>query len=414
MKVMVAGFALLPRRHDMGKSGFFVALGLIALMSCATPPKGPPPPDPRIGELQGQVDSLQGSIAERDAAIGQLQGQVADLRNQGAAMEVTIAQLKAGNTEVANLQNAAAAKDATIGQLQAQVADLQQQLATRNATLGQLQDQKKASDDRVTATSARASQLEAELNALRKTVAVRDSELGALNAKLAALGKTNDELSANLASMRSGSTRSQADFLAQIAAINKEKAGLLDRVSALEKERDALAILAAADEKDLEARVAQLKTTFAAEIARGELDVKRYRNVLSVSVSDRILFDPDSPKLRAASLPILAQLAAVFKNAPDKVVRVEGNTAVAVSSPESLKLYPTSWHLGAARAANVVQYLQEKCGMDPLQLVATSLGEYRPKSDNSSEAEMAKNRRVEFVLIARDLYEIERLQSMTK
>jgi flagellar motor protein MotB len=81
--------------------------------------------------------------------------------------------------------------------------------------------------------------------------------------------------------------------------------------------------------------------------------------------------------------------------AADRIVRVEGNTAVAVSSPEALRLYPISWHLGAARAANVVQYLQEKCGMDPLQLVATSLGELRPRADNSTEAGKSQNRRVD-------------------
>jgi chemotaxis protein MotB len=105
-----------------------------------------------------------------------------------------------------------------------------------------------------------------------------------------------------------------------------------------------------------------------------------------------VVFDPDSPKLRQESLQLLAKLATVFKSAPDRIIRVEGNTAVGVSSPESLKLYPTSWHLGAARASNVVQYLQEKAGIDPLQLVATSLGEYRPKADNSTEAGKAQNR----------------------
>jgi len=44
--------------------------------------------------------------------------------------------------------------------------------------------------------------------------------------------------------------------------------------------------------------------------------------------------------------------------------------------------------------------------MDPLQLVATSLGEYRPRSDNATVEGKAKNRRVDFVLVRRALYEM--------
>jgi flagellar motor protein MotB len=100
------------------------------------------------------------------------------------------------------------------------------------------------------------------------------------------------------------------------------------------------------------ARVAALRAEFAGEIARGDLDIKRFRDGL--------------------------------------VIRV--NAAVGFTDAETLKLYPTSWHLGAARSANVVQYLQVGCGMDPLQLVAASLGEFRPQADNGTEAGRALNR----------------------
>jgi chemotaxis protein MotB len=252
------------------------------------------------------------------------------------------------------------------------VDDLQKQLADMTG-------QKKTSDDQLAATNARLNQIQAELDSLQQTDAQKDAQLQVLNAKVAALTKTNNDLSANLESLRSGSTKSQADYLAQINALNKDKAALQDKVNELDKERAALEIEAQKDQKDLDARIAQLKSLFAAEIARGDLDIRRFRDVLIVSVKDSVLFGPDSPKLRPASFSILNELAGVFKNAPDRIVRVEGNTAVAVSSPETLRLYPTSWHLGAARAANVVQYLQEKCGMDPLQLVATSLGQFRPR-----------------------------------
>jgi len=322
--------------------------GIIILVSCASQPKPAPQEDPRVGQLQGQVDDLQKQVAAKDSAIAQLQAD------------------------------------------------------------------KKTSDDQIAAANARLAQVQAELDNLKQTDAGKDAELRSLSAKVDALNKTNSDLSANLESLRSGSTKGQADYLAQINALNKDKAALQDRINQLDKERAALEIEAQKDQKDLDARIAELKKLFASEIARGDLDIRRFRDVLIVSVKDSVLFGPDSPKLRPESLNILKELADVFKNAPDRIVRVEGNTAVAISSPETLRLYPTSWHLGAARAANVVQYLQEKCGMDPLQLVATSLGEYRPRGDNSTEAEKAKNRRVDFILVARNLYEIDQLKSVVQ
>ena len=201
----------------------------------------------------------------------------------------------------------------------------------------------------------------------------------------------------------------------QVADLQKQVADKDAELGALKKsdaeKQAALEMAAQKDEKDVNDRLADLKRIFAKEIARGDLDIRRFRDVLIVSVKDSVFFAPDSPDLRPESLNLLQELAGVFKSAPDRIVRVEGNTAVAISSPETLKLYPTSWHLGAARAANVVQYLQEKGGVDPLQLVATSLGQYRPRADNSTEEGQQKNRRVDFVLVARTLYEINQLKA---
>jgi chemotaxis protein MotB len=356
---------------------------IFILMSCVTQPKPVPQEDPRIGQLQGQVDDLQKQNAAKDITIGQIQTKADDLQKQVND------------------------KDSSINQLQAKSDDLQKQVDDLTA-------QKKASDDQVAAANERIGQIQTELDNLKQEDAEKIAELKSLNAKLATLQKTNSDLSKNLESLRSGATKTQADYLAQIAALNKEKSELLDKIAELTQEQEALKVAAQKDEMEIDARIAQLKRVFSHQIARGDIEIRRFRDILIVSVKDSIIFPPDSPKLRPEFMDTLNELAEVFKSSPDRIVRIEGNTAVAVSSPESLRLYPTSWHLGAARAANVAQYLQEKCGMDPRQLVATSLGEFHPRADNSTKEGQAQNRRVEFVLIARSVYEINQLQTVAQ
>jgi hypothetical protein len=141
----------------------------------------------------------------------------------------------------------------------------------------------------------------------------------------------------------------------QVADLQKQVADKDAELGALKKsdaeKQAALEMAAQKDEKDVNDRLADLKRIFAKEIARGDLDIRRFRDVLIVSVKDSVF------------------------------------------------------------AANVVQYLQEKGGVDPLQLVATSLGQYRPRADNSTEEGQQKNRRVDFVLVARTLYEINQLKA---
>jgi chemotaxis protein MotB len=52
---------------------------------------------------------------------------------------------------------------------------------------------------------------------------------------------------------------------------------------------------------------------------------------------------------------------------------------------------------------NVVRFLQEDAGIDPLRLGAASYGQYRPRATNKTAAGKAKNRRIKIILVDRDL-----------
>jgi flagellar motor protein MotB len=197
-----------------------------------------------------------------------------------------------------------------------------------------------------------------------------------------------------------------------MTAKNREITVLQDRVTVLEKEKSDIYLAEMKTEQDQKNRLSQLRGLFTREIAAGDMDVKRYGDVLVVSIKESVFFTADSPALLAGNIPknMLHRLADVFKKIPERTIRVEGNTAVGVSSTDSMKYFPTSWHLGAARAATVVNYLQLECGMDPMRLSVASFGQYRPRATNSTELGKETNRRVDFVIVDRPLWEKEQLK----
>ncbi len=247
------------------------------------------------------------------------------------------------------------------------------------------------------AAAMQANQLDTQLRSLQYQIMGETDQINSLNSQIADLHKTNADLTASLNAVQ--------DYEAQISTLNKEKADLQAQVSQLQTQNGMLASQAQAGAQDLNSRIAQLNQIFSKEIAQGLIDIRQYRGVLIVSVKDSVFFVPDWPILLKGGQDILSRLAPVLKEDPSRIIRVEGNTAVAPSSAASLRVYPTSWYLGAARAAAVVQYLQDTCGVDPLQLVATTFGQYRPVADNTTEAGREKNRRVDFVLVPRALFE---------
>jgi flagellar motor protein MotB len=236
------------------------------------------------------------------------------------------------------------------------------------------------------------------IQTLKNTIDDQNSQIVILKQQAVDLKKSN---------MVINSTK-KSDLDAQIANLTKErddqflqlqqmqsKLTLNDEKDRLEAER------LAAIQKDLENELADL-------IKNNNAEIYQYGGVLIVSISDQFLFDPDSPILKTSFSKRLDNLAVIFKKAPEKMIRVEGHTADNVLSG-----WTTSWELGAMRAVNVVKYLQDKAGIDPLRLVAVSMGRFRPIALNDTEVNRIKNRRVEIQLLDRELWETKELQRVT-
>jgi chemotaxis protein MotB len=168
------------------------------------------------------------------------------------------------------------------------------------------------------------------------------------------------------------------------------------RLASLEQERE---LEKAALEKTYDNLISELKR----EIERGQIQVKQVQDRLQVSIAEQLFFETGKAEIKPAGQAVLRRIGPILKKIPEKNIRVEGHTDTVPIGPSLRPQYPTNWELGAARAVNVARFLIKESGIDPLRLSAVSYGQYRPIATNSTEQGRAKNRRIEIVLIDRDL-----------
>lgn len=139
------------------------------------------------------------------------------------------------------------------------------------------------------------------------------------------------------------------------------------------------------------------------EIEDGNIEVEQIRGKLSMSVAEELFFDTGEADIKPEGQEVLKRIGKILKKIPEKNIRIEGHTDNVPIGPSLRSKYPTNWELGAIRAVNVVRFLQNNAGIDPLRLSAVSYGQYRPVASNRTTAGKAKNRRIEIILIDRDL-----------
>ena len=139
------------------------------------------------------------------------------------------------------------------------------------------------------------------------------------------------------------------------------------------------------------------------EIEKGKITITQLRGKLKVNMLDEILFDSGETTINPQGIEVLKRVGSILLNVKDKAINIEGHTDNVPIGAELSKKYPTNWELSVARATIVARYLQEKSNINPILLSATGFGEYKPVATNETEEGRAKNRRIEIVLIPREI-----------
>ena len=183
------------------------------------------------------------------------------------------------------------------------------------------------------------------------------------------------------------------------AALERDQAALRAQNEALDRERMKLLEMSKQSQSQYEALARELDQ----EVQKGQLQVRQYKDMLTVDVAEQLFFDSGRATLKETGKEVLKKVADAIKSYDDKAIRVVGHTDNVPISGALQKTYASNWELSVARATTVVRFLQES-GIEPERLVATGRAEYAPIAENDSSEGRQKNRRIEITLINKNLF----------
>jgi len=213
----------------------------------------------------------------------------------------------------------------------------------------------------------------------------RTAQQETFQAKSDALAKTIQELKAQLEDSKSQNGR----LMEEIEALQSRAKGL-----ELQRMEDVLA---------MKGTYENLLEDMKSEIEKGKITITQLEGKLKVNMLDEILFDSGKTTIKPQGLEVLKKVGKILLNVKDKAISIEGHTDDVPIGATLKPQYPTNWELSAARATNVARYLQENVGIDPKWLSATGYGQHQPVASNETEEGRAKNRRIEIILVPKEI-----------
>lgn len=149
-------------------------------------------------------------------------------------------------------------------------------------------------------------------------------------------------------------------------------------------------------------RLIELESKISEYIERQKLsdhvETKMTKEGLVITLNQKeksVFFDSADAKIKEEAYPILNEIGKLISNLPNNV-RIEGHTDI---RPINTAQFPSNWELSTMRATNVLRYLSSNSNIASKRFSAAGYGPYRPIAPNDTQANMAKNRRVEIIIL---------------
>ncbi len=115
---------------------------------------------------------------------------------------------------------------------------------------------------------------------------------------------------------------------------------------------------------------------------------------IRIILTSDLLFEPGQAYLQPSYQASLQKIATIISDTPYKI-NIVGHTD---SLPINSDKFPSNWELSAARAGAVARFLIAATNLPPNHFEIIGRANFQPIANNDTEANRAKNRRVEIII----------------
>ena len=142
----------------------------------------------------------------------------------------------------------------------------------------------------------------------------------------------------------------------------------------------------------------QINQELMKEVQADTVKIIQLQDRLRVTLEDELLFPEGGFEIHSDGKAVLDKIIPALQSATTSRIEVEGHTDNVPIGRHLEHRFPSNWEVSAARAAEVVKYLQNK-GIDPSRLTAAGHGEYQPVGSNATPEGRQANRRTDIDLM---------------
>jgi len=159
--------------------------------------------------------------------------------------------------------------------------------------------------------------------------------------------------------------------------------------------------------KETREHARRLRIALKEEIDKGSVSIQTEGMKVIVHIMENASFDSGYADVRPEFMPALNKIAELIDNNSGEVT-ISGHTD---NVPIRNERFRSNWDLSTSRAVSVAHELLTRATIDPPRVIVTGHADTRPRADNDTPENRAKNRRVDVSIVRGK--EIDQLRSMS-
>ena len=239
------------------------------------------------------------------------------------------------------------------------------------------------------------------ITTLENTIKMKDQSLSEFKEKIHSLEQDLEKEKKAKDAMLTDFQERLKSANSQIHYLEAETAKAQNEIKSLQRQLIDLKgqkVLSEADNARLKSTYESLISDLKKQIENQEITIKKFRDKISVTLVDRILFEFGKASITSEGEKILEKVGEILKTVQGKQIRIVGHTDNIPIMAKYRYKFPSNWELSAARAAAVIRYFQNNIHLDPKNLEAVGQSFYEPIASNETSQGRAQNRRVEIII----------------